>query len=123
MGDQKGAAANCPVCSGAIKKHLITPIFGHEEDDDNDDESKESKEDESIPSRPAGNREPPPRRFNNIEFQFFTGFDIFRYVMELMTADNALQYRSEQHRMDELISKCILGSLICIIFGILLGVI
>merc|ERR1712228_992988 len=111
--------------SGGIKRHLITPIFGHEEDDDDDEGKQDSKSDEEqIPSRPTGNREPPPRRYNNFEFQMFGAFDIFRLVTELLTAtNNNGVYLSEQHRMDEYISKGIMLSLICLICMILFGVI
>ena len=119
--------STCPVCQGGIDKSLITPIFGH----GNDDDGKE-KSDESVPERPRGNRqEPPPRRNAGTHFEVhFFGFGIFDLMMQAFNAittqggaganDTTM---TEQEKFDDICSKGIIFCLLVVICGIISGII
>ena len=130
-------AQTCPVCSGAINKSLITPIFGHDTDEDQNTNSNheekddiKSNDDDDIPSRPAGNRQEAPRRNNSggPHFEFYVfGLGIHSIVAGLsallQNTSDTPEYASEQDRFDDLCSKAIIVFLVFLIIGILAGMI
>ena len=119
---------------GAVNKQMITPIFGHDTDDDqkadgNEEKAESKSNEDDIPQRPSGHRQEAPRRQNNAgtHFEFYIfGLGIHSVIEALgtmMQGNSDTQYASEQEKFNDLCSKGIIVFLLILICGIIIGMI